>query len=124
MAAYAAEENVATLPPPTEKSKPEASRPKGKKKPQKQPPYNVIIWNDEEHTIDFVIELLMMLFNHDFDTAAELTMKVHLEGRAVVFTTHKELAELKRDLVIAYKPHFAEAAANIGPLHATIEPAE
>src|SRR4051794_28079540 len=31
---------------------------------QRQPPYNVVILNDEEHTFDYVIELLTKLFAH------------------------------------------------------------
>jgi ATP-dependent Clp protease adaptor protein ClpS len=68
------------------------------------PPYNVVILNDEEHTFDYVIELLIKLFGHALKTAQELTLRVHTQGRAVVYTTHKEKAELKRDQVLAYGP--------------------
>ena len=66
------------------------------------PPYNVVILNDEEHTFPYVIELLIKLFRHDLPKAEELTWRIHTTGRAIVYTTHKELAELKRDQVIAY----------------------
>jgi ATP-dependent Clp protease adaptor protein ClpS len=71
---------------------------------KKLPPYNVIILNDEEHTFDYVIELLAKLFGHPLATAVDLTWRIHLTGRAVVYTTHKEKAELKRDQVLAYGP--------------------
>ena len=38
------------------------------------PPYNVIILNDEEHTFEYVIELLIKLFAHPLPTAEELTL--------------------------------------------------
>ena len=61
-----------------------------------------MILNDEEHTFPYVIEMLMKLFRHDLPKAEELTWRIHTTGRAVVYTTHKELAEMKRDQVIAY----------------------
>ena len=91
-------------------------------KTQKQPPYNVVILNDEEHTFDYVIELLCKLFRHSLRAAQELTWRIHTAGRAVVYTTHKELAELKRDQVLSYGP---DPRMNIskGPLDCYIEPA-
>ena len=71
-------------------------------KTRRLPPYNVVILNDEEHTFPYVIEMLIKLFRHDLPKAEELTWRIHTTGRAVVYTTHKELAELKRDQVIAY----------------------
>jgi len=89
---------------------------------RQQPPYNVIILNDEEHTFDYVIELLCKLFRHSLPTAEELTWRIHRAGRAVVYTTHKELAELKRDQVLAYGPD-PRMSVSKGPLDCYIEPA-
>ncbi|WP_169974262.1 ATP-dependent Clp protease adaptor ClpS [Tautonia rosea] len=89
---------------------------------RRQPPYNVIILNDEEHTFDYVIELLCKLFRHSLATAQELTWRIHLTGRAVVLTTHKELAELKRDQVLSYGPD-PRMSVSKGPLDCFIEPA-
>lgn len=68
------------------------------------PPFHVVILNDEEHTFDYVIELLAKLFAHPKAEAVKLTWRIHNAGRAVVYTTHKEKAELKRDQVLAYGP--------------------
>lgn len=89
---------------------------------RKLPPYNVIILNDEEHTFDYVIELLTKLFRHSVKTAIDLTWKIHLSGRAVVYTTHKEKAELKRDQVLSYGAD-PRMAISKGPLGCYIEPA-
>src|SRR5260370_22793519 len=86
------------------------------------PPYNVGILNDEEHTFDYVIELLTKLFRHPLKTAIELTWRIHLSGRAVVYTTHKEKAELKRDQVLSYGPDHPMSISK-GPLGCYIEPA-
>jgi ATP-dependent Clp protease adaptor protein ClpS len=68
------------------------------------PPYHVVILNDEEHTFEYVIELLAKLFGHGRSVAEALAWKIHHEGRGVVYTTHKERAELKREQVVAYGP--------------------
>ena len=91
-------------------------------KTRKMPPYNVVILNDEEHTFPYVIEMLIKLFRHDLSKAEELTLRIHLTGRAVVYTTHKELAELKRDQVIAYGPD-PRMKISKGPLRCYVEPA-
>jgi ATP-dependent Clp protease adaptor protein ClpS len=89
---------------------------------KKLPPFNVVILNDEEHTFQYVIELLTKLFAHTHKAAVELTWRIHLSGRAVVYTTHKEKAELKRDQVLAYGPD-PRMDISKGPLGCYIEPA-
>ena len=89
---------------------------------RRQPPYNVVILNDEEHTFDYVIELLTKLFAHPLSTAKQLTWRIHNTGRAVVYTTHKEKAELKREQVLAYGPD-PRMSISKGPLGCYIEPA-
>jgi ATP-dependent Clp protease adaptor protein ClpS len=86
------------------------------------PPYNVVILNDEEHSFPYVIELLTTLFRHSLSKAEELTVRIDKTGRAVVYTTHKELAELKRDQVIAYGPD-PLCEGSKGPLRCYVEPA-
>ena len=83
---------------------------------RREPPYNVIILNDEDHTFEYVIEILCKLFRHSLDTAQKMTWEVHLRGRAIVFTTHKEHAELKRDQVLELRlkqPPLTEAVPTL-----------
>lgn len=100
--------------------------PRSKTKPKNEtrqlPPYNVIILNDEEHTFDYVIDLLTKVFAHSATTAEGLTWRIHNAGRAIVYTTHKEKAELKRDQVLAYGPD-PRMSVSKGPLGCYIEPA-
>ena len=98
------------------------ARPTRRPGPRRQPPYNVIILNDEEHTFDYVIELLVKLFGHSLTIAEKLTWRIHITGRAVVFTTHKEMAELKCEQVLAYGPD-PRMSISKGPLGCYIEPA-
>jgi ATP-dependent Clp protease adaptor protein ClpS len=89
---------------------------------RRQPPYNVVILNDEEHTFEYVIDLLIKLFRHSQPTAEGLTWRIHSAGRAIVYTTHREKAELKRDQVLAWGPD-PRMSISKGPLGCYIEPA-
>jgi ATP-dependent Clp protease adaptor protein ClpS len=94
-----------------------------KEEVKKQPPYHVILFNDEDHTFDYVIEMLKKLFGHPEPKGFQMAHTVHTKGRVVVDTTSKERAELKRDQIHAYGPdHRLERCK--GSMSATIEPAE
>lgn len=90
---------------------------------RQMPPYNVVILNDEEHSFEYVIELLTKLFAHSLATAETLTWRIHHTGRAVVLTTHKEKAEFKRDQVLSYGADPYMGPKSKGPLNCYIEPA-
>lgn len=89
---------------------------------RRQPPYHVIILNDEEHTFEYVIELLTKLFAHPLNTATELTWRIHNSGRAIVYTTHREKAELKCEQVLSFGAD-PRMSISKGPLGCYIEPA-
>lgn len=57
--------------------------------------YNVIYINDEVTTVEFVIQSLVNIFNHDYQTAAAITEAVHETGSGVAATLPYEIAEQK-----------------------------
>lgn len=100
------------------------SSPKAKKKPpRRQPPYNVILWNDDDHSFEYVIAMMQKLFNHPEAKGRQIAKEVHLTGRAICLTTTLEHAELKRDQVHAFGPDKMIARCK-GAMSATIEPVE
>ena len=92
------------------------------KKPKKQPSYAVILHNDDEHTFQYVIDLLMKLFAYPLEKAFVLTNQVHTQGKSIVWTGTLELAELKRDKVRGFGPDFYAMKKVEFPLGVTIEP--
>ena len=92
-------------------------------KTKRQPPYNVILLNDDDHTSDYVIRMLGALFGYPPEKGFELAKEVDRTGRAVVCTTSLERAELKRDQIHAYGPDFRIPRCK-GSMSAVIEPAE
>lgn len=98
------------------------SKSKSDTRTRRQPPYHVIVMNDDDHSFEYVIEMLAKLFGHGVTTAEVMAWTIHTQGRAIVLTTHKELAELKRDQVLAYGPD-PRLSRSTGPLGCYIEPA-
>jgi len=98
-------------------------REKTRKKPKRQPPYNVILWNDDDHTYAYVMLMMRTLFGHPLEKGYELAKEVDTQGQAIVLTTTKEHAELKRDQIHAYgKDGLIQGC--LGSMFATIEPVE
>ena len=84
-------------PPPSEKATRSA-----KPKPRNLPPYHVVLLDDVDHTHAYVIEMMRTLFGHPAERGYQIAQEVHLKKKAIVHTTHKELAELKRDQIHAF----------------------
>jgi ATP-dependent Clp protease adaptor protein ClpS len=108
---------VATLP--ARKPKPKS----GKTKPRELPPYHVILYNDDDHSYEYVMEMLLVVFGHPFERGMQMAKEVDETGRVIVLTTHKEKAELKRDQIHAYGAD-PRVACCAGSMSAAIEPAE
>src|SRR5688572_29581627 len=110
-------ESVAVAPPETK----EAVKPKPPM-PKRQPPYHVILLDDNDHTYHYVIEMLGKLFGHNETKGFLLAVEVDNTGRVIVDTTTKERAELKRDQIHAYGADWRLPRCK-GSMRATIEPA-
>ncbi|MEM1212623.1 MAG: ATP-dependent Clp protease adaptor ClpS [Planctomycetota bacterium] len=93
-----------------------------KKKPALLPPYQVVLLDDDDHTYEYVIEMLLRVFRLPVDKAVELTARVDTVGRARVWSGSKEVAELKRDQVRGYGPDFYASQTVRYPLGCVIEP--
>ena len=90
---------------------------------KKQPRYSVILWDDDDHTYEYVIQMMRKLFGHPIEKAYEIASNVDTAGRAVCLTTTMEHAELKRDQIHAFGAD-ARLARCQGAMSATIEPIE
>ncbi len=101
----------------------EKTRTKTKGKPKPLPRFHVVLLDDDDHTYEYVIEMLRGIFGHTNERGFQLAQQVDEHGRAIVLTTHKELAELKRDQIQAYGSDFRISACK-GSMSATIEPDE
>jgi ATP-dependent Clp protease adaptor protein ClpS len=90
---------------------------------KREPNYHVIVWNDEEHTFDYVIEMLVKICKHSLAKAYDVTWQIDHLGKGIACTCHRELAELKRDQIIHYGADAHLSDAKPTSMRATIEPA-
>jgi ATP-dependent Clp protease adaptor protein ClpS len=108
---------VVTLPETVEKTKEERQE-----KTKRQPPYNVVLLNDDDHSYEYVIVMLRQLFGHPPEKGYQMAKEVDTSGRVIVMTTTMEHAELKRDQIHAFGPDPLIPRCQ-GSMSATIEPA-
>ncbi|MDA0834113.1 MAG: ATP-dependent Clp protease adaptor ClpS [Planctomycetota bacterium] len=92
------------------------------RKTKKQPPYAVIIENDEFHTWPYVIDVLQRVCGHSKQRAYVLTSSIHHMGEAIVWTGTLELAELRRDQIRGFGADFYALHPVKFPLTVRLEP--
>jgi len=57
--------------------------------------YKVVLLNDDFTSMDFVVEILMEVFSHPLDSAINIMLNVHREGRGICGVYTYEVAETK-----------------------------
>jgi ATP-dependent Clp protease adaptor protein ClpS len=95
-------DGCATLPPGNVDRETSRKRAKSSTKPRKMPPYHVVLLDDHDHTHEYVVEMMRCLFGYPSERGYRIAQEVDARKRVVVCTTHKELAELKRDQIHAF----------------------
>ena len=87
------------------------------------PRYHVVLLDDEDHTYEYVIEMLMRLFRHGRETAWKMAWEVDHRGRSIVYTTNKEQAEHKRSQIQSYGAD-RRLSGSKGSMSAVVEKAD
>ena len=98
------------------------TKPKETTRTRRVPPYNVILLNDDNHSMEFVIEVLCKALGYTVERSYQLMMQAHNSGRTVVWTGPKEVAELKAEQIRTFHEK-RDDGRNFGPLGCEIEPA-
>ena len=83
---------------------PTTAKPRPQEQTKRQPPYNVVLLNDDDHTYEYVITMLQVLFGYPREKGFQMAREVDTTGRVIVLTTTKEHAELKQDQIHAFGP--------------------
>lgn len=58
--------------------------------------FNVVFYNDDATTVEFVVLVLMTIFHKSFESATALTIAIHETGRGIAGTYSFEIASQKR----------------------------
>src|SRR5947209_6378562 len=91
-------------------------------KTRRLPPYNVILENDDHHSMEFVIDVLQKALGYNEQKSYQLMMLAHETGQAIVWTGSKEVAELKLEQMLSFH-EIQPSGKKLGPLSVRIEPA-
>ena len=80
--------------------------------------YQVVMLNDDYTPMEFVVVVIQDYFSKDIETATQIMLKIHLDGRAVCGIYSRDVAATKVDQVL-------EAATKAGhPLQCVCEPTD
>lgn len=80
--------------------------------------WNVLLYNDDKTTMEFVVLVLMQIFHKSFDDASDIMLLIHSNGKGIAGTYSHEVATQKKDEAIA------AARTNGFPLKVEIETVE
>ncbi|MEY4978168.1 MAG: ATP-dependent Clp protease adapter ClpS [Pseudomonadota bacterium] len=85
-----------------------------------QPPqmFQVVLLNDDFTPMEFVVHVIQEFFSKDRETATQIMLKIHLEGKGVCGIYTRDVATTKVEQVI----QTARAAGH--PLQCVCEPVE
>ena len=87
------------------------------------PQWNVILLDDDDHSYEYVIDMLMDVFAHPVERAFQMAVEVDNTGQVIVDTTNYERALLKQEQIHSYGPDpYIEGCK--GSMTAICEPAE
>jgi len=111
-------DSAVTLPEQATKTK---AKPKRRQRPKKQPRYQVLLWDDNDHSYDYVIRMMQELFGYDEQRGYQIAVEVDTQGKAICLTTTREHAELKRDQIHAFGADELIERCK-GSMSSTIEP--
>jgi ATP-dependent Clp protease adaptor protein ClpS len=89
---------------------------------QLTPLFHVVLLNDDDHTYDYVVEMLAAIFCVSAEAAFQHAVEVDTTGRTIVMTCEREQAEFGRDQIHGYgaDPRMPRSK---GSMTAIIEPA-
>src|SRR5271157_2791192 len=85
------------------------------------PLYRVVLLDDNDHTYDYVIEMLQRIFIFSLEQAYRHAEEVDRCGRTVLITCELREAEFARDQIHAYGPD-KRLPRSEGSMSAVIEP--
>jgi ATP-dependent Clp protease adaptor protein ClpS len=87
------------------------------------PLYHVVLLDDDEHTYDYVVEMLGALFFLPLETAYQHAVEVDTQGRTIVITCELPQAEFARDQIHGYGAD-PRMATSKGSMKAVVQPVQ
>ena len=90
---------------------------------QRIPRYNVVLLDDNDHTYEYVIEMLGAVFGYRRQKAFSMARQVDSAGQCIVYTGSYEQSEFKRDKIHGFGADWRIPRC-AGSMSAILEPSE
>ena len=94
---------------------------RGSEQDIRTPAYHVVLLDDDDHTYDYVIEMLQKILILSVEEAFRHAEEVDTTGRTNVITCYLREAEYVRDQIHAYGPDW-RMPNSLGSMSAVVEP--
>jgi ATP-dependent Clp protease adaptor protein ClpS len=85
------------------------------------PQHNIVLLDDNLHTVEYTVKTIVDIFGIANDDAKSMVLNTHQFGKAIIWTGHKELAELKLELLKDRKPEIINGQKIATPLNIILE---
>jgi len=85
-------------------------------------PWHVVLLDDNQHTYEYVIEMLCHIFGYAPIKAFAMACEVDFRGRVIVATCHLEMAETRQEQIHTYGADWRIPSCK-GSMSAVLEPA-
>lgn len=89
---------------------------------ERSPLYHVVLLDDNDHTYDYVVEMLQKLFCCSVDCAYRHAVEVDTTGRTIVITCELPQAQFAKDQIQAFGQDWRMPRSK-GSMSAILEPA-
>ena len=63
-------------------------------------PSELVVYNDDLNTFDWVIQCFMEILNHNFEQSEQLSLLIHFKGNATVKTAAKKVLRPMKDALV------------------------
>lgn len=90
---------------------------------QREPLFNVVLLDDNDHTYEYVVEMLGAIFCLPPEDAFRHAVEVDTSGRTIVMTCERDQAEFGRNQIHSYGAD-PRMPASKGSMSAVLEPAK
>ena len=85
------------------------------------PQHNIVLLDDNLHTLEYAAKTIVDIFKMADDDARSMVLNAHQFGKTIIWTGHKELAELKLELLKNKKPEIINGQKITTPLNVILE---
>ena len=101
----------------------EKNQEKTKERKKRLPRFRIILWNDDDHSFQYVVNMMHRVFGYDKARGMIIACGVHTCGKTQVAILPLELAELKREQIRNFGPD-PLIPGSVSSMYATLEEVE